>query len=136
MSIQAIKSVTMFDASNNGGINKSGLQTASESGSGNMGVMPSSATGGSATDMVQLSTASNGTSKSNTDIYYDVRDTNKDGIVSAQEELQYALTHPGEETKNQVANATSKLQAATQYNQQGSVGVSTIMIPGLINISV
>jgi hypothetical protein len=134
MSIQAINSVTMFDANNNVGIDKSGLQTTAGSGSANMGVMPSGTTGSAATDVVQLSTASKGTPNSNADIYYDVRDTNKDGIVSAQEELQYALTHPGEETKNQVANATSKLQAVTQYNQQGSVGVSTNKIPGLMSV--
>jgi hypothetical protein len=136
MSIQAINSVTMFDPINNAGIDNSGLQTAAGSGSGNMGVIPSGTTGGTVTDVVQLSTATNGTSNSNSDIYYDVRDANKDGIVSAQEEYQYALTHPGEETKSQVANATSNLQAVTQYNQQGSVWVSTNMIPGLINISV
>jgi hypothetical protein len=136
MSIQAIASVTMFNANNNGTLDKSGLQTAAGSGSGNMFVMPSGTAGGTATDVVQLSTAASSTSNSNTGIYYDLRDTNRDGIVSAQEELQYALTHPGEEIESQVANATSKLQAITQYNQQGSVGVSTNKIPGLINISV
>jgi hypothetical protein len=128
VSIQAINSVTMFNASNNGVIDKAGLQKVSGSSSGNMS--------GAATDVIQLSTASKGTSNSTTSTYYDVRDTNKDGIVSAQEELQYALTHPGEEIKNQIANAASKLQVVTQYNQQGSTGVSTNIIPGLINISV
>ena len=128
MSIQAINSVTMFDANNNGAIDKSGPQTAARSGSANVG--------GTSTDVVQLSSASKGTPNSNADIYYDIRDTNKDGIVSAQEEYQYALMHFGEETKSQVADTTSKMQAVTQYNQQGNVEVSTNMIPGLINISV
>jgi hypothetical protein len=128
MSIQAINSVTMFNASNNGSIDKAVTQAAANPGSANVG--------GTSTDVVRLSNASKGSSNSGTDIYYDVMDTNKDGIVSAQEEYQYALTHPGGETNSQVANANSKLQAVTQYNQQGSVGVSTNMIPGLINISV
>jgi hypothetical protein len=136
MSIQTMDSVTMFNARNNGVIDKSGLQTTAKSASANFGVVPSGISSGTVTDVVQLSTASSSTSIFNTDIYYDVRDTNRDGIVSAQEEYQYALTHSGEEIKNQVANAASKQQAVTQYNQQGSVGVSTNMIPGLINISV
>ena len=136
MGIQAINSVTMFIANKNAGIDKPGSQSVSGSSSVNIAVTPTGTTGGTATDVVQLSSASKGTSYSNTDIYYDIRDTNKDGIVSAQEEYQYALIHPVEETNSQVANAASKLQAVTQYNQQGSVGVSTNMIPGLINISV
>jgi len=131
MSIQAISSVKMFDVFDN-----SGPKTTAGSGSGNMGVMPSDTTGGRATDVVRLSTGSNGTSNYNADIYYDVRDTNKDGIVSAQEEYQYALTHSGEEVKSQFADATNKSQDVTRYNQQGNAGVGTNKIPGLINISV
>jgi hypothetical protein len=128
VSIQAINSVAMFNTSNNNAIDKSGPQAATRSGS--------TSVGGTATDVVQLSTASKSTSRSDTDKYYDVRDTNKDGIVSAEEELQYALSHPAEEIINQVANTTSKLQAVAQYIQQGNERGSTNMIQGLINISI
>jgi hypothetical protein len=128
MSVQAINSAAMFNVNNNGATDKSGLQPAVTSGSSNAD--------GTATDVVKLSTASTGTSGSNTEKYYDIRDTNKDGVVSAEEELQYALTHPGEEINTQVAIATNNLQAVTRYNQEGSAGTSTNKVPGLINLSV
>ena len=57
---------------------------------------------------------------------YDVRDTNKDGVVSAEEALQYALQHPGEETDSKAT--------AQNYTQQGktasasSGGASTLSL--------
>ncbi len=47
---------------------------------------------------------------------YDVKDTNKDGTVSAQEEYDYELTHPQEAKKGQ---ATSQ---ATDSTANGAVG--------------
>jgi hypothetical protein len=128
MGIQAISNATIVVANNNSGIDKSGNQTETNAASTNGEV--------ATIDVVQLSAASKGTSTSDNDIYYDVRDTNKDGIVSLQEALQYALTHPGEEIKNRGTIDAGTQQAVIQYNQQGSVRVNTNTIPGLINISV
>jgi hypothetical protein len=58
---------------------------------GGSGGMPSGRTHGS-------SSSSGGSQSSKV---YDKKDTNRDGTVSAQEELDYALTHPGEATQSQ-----------------------------------
>ncbi len=60
-------------------------------------------------------------------ILYDKKDTNKDGIVSYAEELDWAIKHPGEDV---FGKALSSIQAAdgnTTYTQSGvlSPGVET-----------
>jgi hypothetical protein len=47
--------------------------------------------------------------------YYDIKDLNKDGTVSAREELIYAMTHPSG------AGSQNRL---TQYNATGSLNAT------------
>jgi hypothetical protein len=71
--------------------------------------------------------SSSGSSSSSTssDYYYDVRDLNKDGIVSAEEELIYELKHPGESSSNDLA---------TQYTSAGKPTGSVADTSKYINI--
>lgn len=59
--------------------------------------------------------------------YFDPKDTNQDGIVSASEELAYALQHP-----EQSVEAT----AMTQYTQSGAVSAVGPTSGGAMNLLV
>jgi hypothetical protein len=115
--------------------NNSGLQPATKSDSGQMGGMDAGTTGGATQGGVQVSAASGSNSSSTGDIYYDKKDTNKDGIVSYLEELEYELKHPGEGAQSQIEKSSTNLQNAAQYNQK-SLNISTDDVQRLINISV
>jgi hypothetical protein len=116
MIIQAISSGTVFDSANSG--QATSKKSVANSNAGTSGAQKSTASTSSASDF-----------------YYDVRDTNKDGVVSLVEEIEYALTHPGEAINSQAGGSTSRIQINTQYNQQGSLRVSTSDVPALIDIS-
>jgi hypothetical protein len=58
----------------------------------------------------QQSAASASTGSTKT---YDKKDTNKDGTVSAQEELMYDLQHPGEYTQQASLKATASETSST-----------------------
>lgn len=49
--------------------------------------------------------ASDASSSSDSSTVYDKRDTNKDGVVSPEEELAYEMKHPEEAAKNATASA-------------------------------
>lgn len=63
----------------------------------------------------QKSASAAGSSSSASSANYDVRDLNQDGYVSPQEELLYALQHPG---------ASSSRNFLTQYTSEGKVTTS------------
>jgi hypothetical protein len=103
MSISGIGSQSGFDPS----------QMAAQSGGGGGGAQKSGATGGSS--------SSSGT--------YDVKDTNKDGTVSLQEEMAYAIKHPdgGSDSDNKTSTINALLeekQKGQQYDSQGSKSVN------------
>jgi len=52
-------------------------------------------------------------------IRYDPKDTNQDGVVSAAEELAYALRHPEPETQSASSGAL-----LSQYSPSGAVNAS------------
>jgi hypothetical protein len=59
------------------------------------------------------------------DIYYDIRDTNKDGYVSSLENLAYTLTHPGESAGAQAVNAAGAASLSA-YNRQGALSSTPV----------
>jgi len=77
------------------------------------------ASSGTASSKTQSSTAGSGVTVSLSDCYYDVRDLNKDGVVTLEEEIIYALTH-GEQLPGQAA-AAANAQGTAGYNQQGNM---------------
>lgn len=84
----------------------------------------------------QDSTAASTSAASSPDYYYDVKDLNKDGIVTLAEEIQYALTHPGEVLTSQAAASTGTIQSTAGYNQQGAMNEETAKSQGQIDIIV
>jgi hypothetical protein len=73
-------------------------------GGGGGGAQPAAASGSSSTARI-----------------YDKRDANQDGIVSAQEALLYALTHPQAETQTQATVSASQMQAGLNAYQQNQL---------------
>jgi hypothetical protein len=69
----------------------------------------------SSTGSASRNSASSSSSSAATSATYDVKDLNKDGYVSAQEELIYAMMHPGE---------ASSQTLLTKYNSQGTVSTT------------
>lgn len=78
--------------------------------------------------------ASSGGSSSSSTKVYDKKDTNKDGVVSFQEELVYELKHPVESTQSQSADSSAKLSTGTQYNQQGGLNNKSNNTQSMINL--
>jgi Ca2+-binding EF-hand superfamily protein len=78
---------------------------------------------------------------------YDPADTNKDGVVSAREELAYAAKHPELDQDNAQASAASdkiksavddlmkNLQSGTKYDRQGSLSAGTEGVRSLFTLS-
>ena len=68
---------------------------------------------------------------------YDKKDTNKDGVVTAMEELLYSLKNPGEEAKDTAkTNSSDTTEAAKSYTSgQNGVTTDTNTAQGQINIS-
>ena len=62
---------------------------------------------------------------------YDVRDTNKDGTVSYQEQLDYDLKHPQE-----ADSSTDAQQSSTGYNRQGSTSTAFSANQSMFDMSV
>jgi hypothetical protein len=62
---------------------------------------------------------------------YDSRDTNKDGTVSYQEQLDYDLKHPQE-----ADSATDAQQSSTRYNRQGSASTASAAQKSMFDMSV
>lgn len=110
-----------IDSLSNSSLYGSGVQATT----GKTGANNSLASSGTGT---QKSTASS-TSTSQPDYYYDKRDLNKDGIVTLEEELLYALTQ-GEQLTSQAATQTGAAQSvAANYNQQGNVETASSSKP-------
>jgi len=57
--------------------------------------------------------------------YFDPKDTNQDGIVSASEELAYALQHPEQSTEE---------SSLTQYTQSGALNAGGQTNGGSLNL--
>ena len=58
-------------------------------------------------------------------VVFDPKDTNEDGIVSASEELAYALQHP---------TSVAQTSSMSQYNQSGGLSVSGTTASGSLNL--
>ncbi len=74
------------------------------------------ASGGSAS-------SSSSSSSSTASLKYDKRDTNKDGVASAEEALSYDLKHPNEAKDDQSSASASQIQTAMKaylQNQKSS----------------
>jgi hypothetical protein len=69
--------------------------------------------------------ASGGSSSSNDTKVYDPADTNKDGTVSFQEQMQYDLKHPEKEKDNSAANSKGDQQNSTGYSKLGNLSTGT-----------
>jgi hypothetical protein len=70
---------------------------------------------------------SSGGSSSSSKVY-DKRDTNKDGTVSYQEAMLYALAHPDDDEKSTASVPTSQLQSGINAYQQSSQKNGTSLI--------
>jgi hypothetical protein len=70
---------------------------------------------GAQTDTVQLSSKASAKSTSSDNKVYDKKDTNKDGTVSTEEELAYAIAHPSGESSTSVEKSdTDQANAGVQ----------------------
>ncbi len=81
---------------------------------------------------------------------YDKKDLNKDGIVTYQEKIEYALQHPEEKTESHaeandsnnthndnlaITHFIRKLQSGMKYGQQGNLGVNASGIQNRFDIT-
>jgi hypothetical protein len=68
---------------------------------------------------------------------YDPKDTNKDGIVSLQEELAWALKHPGDAgSADKIKELLGKTQTGALYDQQGNQNTNVNSLQNLLNLRV
>lgn len=116
-----------IDADGNGTISQAENENAMEKMGGQGGAPPSGpppgGMGGGGTQ--KSGTTGDSSSSSGT---YDVKDANKDGKVSLEEELAYALKHPSSGSDNDDKSSTIKalleeMQKGQQYDSQGSISV-------------
>jgi hypothetical protein len=77
----------------------------------------------------QKPAASSGTSSSASNEVYDEKDTNKDGTVSAQEELAYYISHP------QDAESQTGVQKTSGYDQAGKQNIGSGVVNSSVNIT-
>jgi len=70
------------------------------------------------------STGSASSASSSSAQIYDPADTNKDGVVSVQEALAYALKHPMQAAQKQAQVTSSQRQLGLSAYQQGQSGAS------------
>jgi hypothetical protein len=82
-------------------------------------------------EVAMIITANSGTTSSSSTKVYDKRDLNKDGVVPAAEEMQYAIQHPDEAKKNQAVSLTSQ-----DYTQQGKMRNNTSGVQSTFDIYV
>ena len=119
-----------FDTNNNGSVSQSELETFLKN---------LSATGNSASSQKNApakggASSTGVTSSSSTSLYYDVRDTNHDGVVSQAEVLTYEAQHPIAAIENQNKASTSSLQKTAVSNYQTN-GVAELQTPSPSKIS-
>jgi hypothetical protein len=82
-------------------------------------------TTGTQTNSSSGGSSGSSSSSSSSSYYYDVRDLNKDGYVSAEEQLVYELKHPNESSSNDLA---------TQYTSAGKLTDSSAGTSNYVNI--
>ncbi|MEI7846871.1 MAG: hypothetical protein WCK35_13805 [Chloroflexota bacterium] len=74
--------------------------------------------------------AASSTSSTSTAKIYEAADTNKDGVVSFQEELLYSISHPTDETEKMAETSSSQLQSGLksykEQNQETSTSSTTL----------
>jgi hypothetical protein len=68
-----------------------------------------------------LASLASSVSKVSSSAYYDPRDLNQDGIVSAVEEQTYSLKHPGLDTLTTSSTTSSGTSSFTQYGKDGGL---------------
>lgn len=125
MGIQSISSSSALDLTS---LLQSQSTGASTSASQKPAGAPSAGGGGS----TQAASSSSSSSSSSAKIY-DVKDTNKDGVVSYMEELLYSMENPTveAETNDQPAVSSSQMQSglsAYQQNQQSNDKSSSLLL--------
>ena len=121
-SLKADDAFSKYDKNGDGTLSKDELGTfmkdnapAPPKGMGGKGGPPS---GGANKSGAPAGGAQSGSSKS-----YDKKDTNKDGIVSALEELAYDLKNPGEKMVEQATKSYSaSMQSGSKSDSQGLAG--------------
>jgi hypothetical protein len=126
---------SISEAENENHLMQVGKEMQARSGGGGSGKMPPPGGGG----------APPSSGSGSTDEIYDPKDTNKDGIVSPQEELAYAAKHPEQDTsqgssvsdkiKAAVDDLMKDLQAGTKYGSQGSLSIKTEGTQSLFDLS-
>ncbi len=119
MAISAISSASSINATLAA---QTALKKVSTSAAGN------AAGGGGGAKAGGAAPASGTSSTSDNSLVYDVRDTNKDGVVSAQEALAYALKHPAQTQTGNQATAQGYTQTGQAVSAQG--------IPSSLNLLV
>ncbi|MRR14315.1 hypothetical protein EG833_02570 [archaeon] len=67
-------------------------------------------------------------------ILYDRKDTNRDGIVSYAEELEWAIRHPGEDVFGRSLSSVEAAGNGTTYNESGGLSSSTDSSQSHINL--
>lgn len=82
-------------------------------------------TTGTQTNSSSGSSSGSSSSSASSSYYYDVRDLNKDGYVSAEEQLTYELKHPNESNSN---------DRETQYTSAGKLTDSSAGTSKYVNI--
>ncbi len=150
-----------LDSNNDGGIDKSELQSAMKktgqnvdkifseadaNGDGKidkaenenilkkMGEQAPPQSGGMPPGGAQKSSAPRDSSQTSNTTTYDKKDLNQDGTVSILDELVYALKHPNESDSN-INALISKLQSDTTYSQQGSMAADKTGTQSLFDIT-
>ncbi|MDR3577524.1 MAG: hypothetical protein P4L50_26980 [Anaerolineaceae bacterium] len=128
MGISAVSSITTSDAATAAQIKSSKADSSSAA------ARPPPAAGGTPPPPPAASKTSSTTSITTSSArIYDKRDLNKDGKVSSQEMIQYAIKHPAAST--QTAAATAQQQSQANYDQRGKLSNSNDLLMGNINTS-
>ncbi len=125
MAIQPISSASSVYAVTNSTPNTANPSESSEkSGQKKMAAPPTAPppcsgckAGGGGTQAASDSSSSDSSSSSSSAKIYDPRDTNQDGVVSAQEALKYALTHPDDESEDPTTSASQLQTGLSAYKQ-------------------
>jgi hypothetical protein len=91
----------------------------------------SAAAGGGKAPASGGSASSSSSSSSSTEsLKYDKRDTNQDGVVSAEEALAYELKHPNETKEDQSSASASQTQTALKAYQQNQKSSRIVSLYG------
>ena len=65
---------------------------------------------------------------------YDVKDLNKDGVVSDNEEVQYAMLHPTDAQNSQTSGLSAGNNTAQSYNAQGQMAENAGGTQNILNL--